>query len=95
MVKHVTRTTGANPALPSGDCEVGSEWTILSTGITSVQMKTPSGAVWVRPTCTTADRPAAADVRAGFSIYDTTIGKPIFSTGTAWVDATGAQVRAR
>jgi hypothetical protein len=95
LVKHVTRTTGANPALPSGDCEVGSEWTILSTGITSVQMKMPSGAVWVPPTCTTAGRPAAADVRAGFSVFDTTIGKPIFSTGAAWVDATGARLPPR
>lgn len=38
----------------------------------------------------TANRPI--DMATGTSIYDTTLGKPIWWNGTAWVDATGATV---
>jgi hypothetical protein len=37
----------------------------------------------------TASRPAASNSGAGACIFDTTLGKPIWSNGTAWVDATG------
>lgn len=40
----------------------------------------------------TASRPAAATVGSGASFFDETLGKPIWSTGSAWVDATGATV---
>lgn len=40
----------------------------------------------------TANRPAAATVGVGSMWFDTTLGKPIWSTGAAWVDATGAAV---
>ena len=40
----------------------------------------------------TASRPAAATAGAGAMFFDTTLGKPIWCTGTAWVDATGATV---
>lgn len=43
-------------------------------------------------TFATGSRPAAATAGAGAMIFDTTLGKPIFSNGTAWVDATGATV---
>jgi len=92
LVKHVTRTTGATTTLPSGDCEVGSEWVILSTGVKSVQVKAPTGAVWLAPTSTTAARPSAADAKAGTSYWDTTLNKPAWSDGTNWKDATGATV---
>ena len=41
---------------------------------------------------TTANRPAASTVGAGAQWYDTTLGKPIWSNGTVWKDATGATV---
>lgn len=37
----------------------------------------------------TAGRPAANTVEPGFSWFDTTLGKPIWSDGTVWVDAMG------
>ena len=40
----------------------------------------------------TASRPDAATVGAGGHIFDTTLGKPIWSNGTTWVDSTGATV---
>ena len=43
-------------------------------------------------TTTTAARPAAATAGAGAHMFDTTIGKPIWSDGAAWRDATGAAV---
>ena len=48
---------------------------------------------WVRVgTTTTGGRPTAATAGAGATMFDTTLGKPIWSTGSAWVDATGATV---
>lgn len=41
---------------------------------------------------TTAARPTAATAGLGFQYFDTTLNKPIWSTGAAWVDATGAAV---
>lgn len=40
----------------------------------------------------TGSRPNAATAKAGAMFFDTTLGKPIWSTGSAWVDATGATV---
>jgi hypothetical protein len=40
----------------------------------------------------TASRPSATTAGAGAHMFDTTLGKPIWSNGTAWVDATGAVV---
>lgn len=37
-------------------------------------------------------RPAVADVRTGTPIFDVALGKPIWSNGTAWVDALGNPV---
>lgn len=39
----------------------------------------------------TSQRPAVALI-AGMSVFDTTLGKPIWWSGTAWVDATGTAV---
>lgn len=38
----------------------------------------------------TGSRPSASTVGAGAMIFDTTLGQPIWSDGTNWVDATGA-----
>lgn len=40
----------------------------------------------------TASRPSASTAGAGAMFYDTTLGKPIWSNGTAWTDATGTVV---
>lgn len=40
----------------------------------------------------TADRPAANSVGVGATFYDSTLGKPIWSDGTTWKDATGTAV---
>lgn len=38
---------------------------------------------------TTASRPSAVTAGAGVQIFDSTLNKPIWSTGSAWVDAAG------
>lgn len=43
-------------------------------------------------TAATASRPAASSVSAGSWMFDSTLNKPIWSTGSAWVDATGTAV---
>ena len=40
----------------------------------------------------TGDRPSAATAKAGAMIFDSTLGKPLWSNGSAWVDATGTPV---
>lgn len=40
----------------------------------------------------TAERPTYNATDAGLMYYDTTLGKPIWWTGSAWIDATGASV---
>lgn len=37
-------------------------------------------------------RPSASSAGVGTCIFDTTLGKPIWSTGSVWVDATGKRV---
>lgn len=44
------------------------------------------------PPPTYAVRPAAADFGVGDWIFDSTVGRPLWSNGTAWVDATGNPV---
>ena len=44
------------------------------------------------PSCTTANRPTAAAAGVGGHVLDTTLGKPIWSNGTNWRDATGTVV---
>jgi hypothetical protein len=44
------------------------------------------------PLGTTAQRPAAATAGKGYMYYDDTLGKPIWSNGTAWTDAAGTVV---
>ena len=59
---------------------------------TTTQLAVPFGAQFVLEQSvnsgTTAKRPVLA--RAGQTYFDTDLGKPIFYTGTKWVDATGA-----
>jgi hypothetical protein len=40
----------------------------------------------------TASRPSAATAATGAMFFDTSLNKPIWSTGSVWVDATGATV---
>ncbi len=92
LVKHLVRSADSVQAVPTAAIAAGSEWTLQTTGVKTVQRKAPSGAVWVGPTSTTALRPAAADAGAGTGLFDTTLGRPIWSNGTVWKDATGTTV---
>ena len=44
------------------------------------------------PAYTTAGRPSAAAVGAGAFYYDTTLTKPLWSTGAVWKDAAGTTI---
>ena len=44
------------------------------------------------PTGTTAERPSAATAGVGYMYFDSTLGKPIWSNGTAWTDSAGTVV---
>lgn len=90
LVRHYVR--GGTTTPPDASTAVGSEWLVRATGVRLIQRKASAGAVWVGPSSTAAARPAAADVGVGFSLFDTTLGRPIWSTGAAWRDATGAAV---
>ena len=46
----------------------------------------------INESCTTSTRPTPASVGAGEMIFDTTLGKPIWSDGNVWKDANGATV---
>jgi hypothetical protein len=65
-------------------------WTQEGSG-TKVASITKDGAIKSRSR-TTAQRPSAATVGAGARIWDSDLGKPIWSNGSAWVDATGTVV---
>lgn len=41
---------------------------------------------------TTTERPTLVTDDAGYQYFDTTLGKPIWWNGTAWVDVTGVDV---
>ncbi len=41
---------------------------------------------------TTSQRPSADEIYIGYMYFDTTLGKPIWWNGSAWVDATGTAV---
>jgi hypothetical protein len=53
-------------------------------------VNTPGYSLW--GVGTTAQRPSPLVVPVGWSYYDTTLGKPLWSTGAAWKDAAGATV---
>lgn len=40
----------------------------------------------------TSGRPLVADVLTGTEIFDTTLGRPLWSNGSTWVDAMGNAV---
>jgi hypothetical protein len=58
---------------------------LITGGITSSSTITPQ-------TGATGARPSASTAGAGAMYYDTTLGKPIWSTGAAWKDAAGTTV---
>jgi len=87
---------GSNPAnLISGDATTAVQiigtsgvQTPLSVGFAGSFSYGPSNAAWSgdtahRPTFNAGDCP-------GFSYFDSTIGKPVWWTGAAWVDSAGA-----
>lgn len=46
--------------------------------------------LYTPPFGTTLDRPDLTASDAGFMYFDTTLGRPVWWSGTGWVDATGA-----
>jgi hypothetical protein len=44
------------------------------------------------PSFTTGTRPTASEVAVGQVVFNSSTGKPNWSNGTAWVDATGTVV---
>lgn len=80
--KTLETVLGGNPANilnPAGQ---------LTTGTVRAAVLVQTGAY---PTGSRPD-PSAAGVGVGAMIFDTTLGRPVWSTGSAWVDATGAPV---
>jgi hypothetical protein len=66
------------------------------TTLDSVTARTATGYFQVEITGTTAQRPTPATpgifLQAGFSYYDTTLGKTIYYDGEAWRDPTSGSV---
>lgn len=88
-VTYLTGTRMRNPA-PSNANPV-CEWVCFSVGAPGLWRPTQ----WLMWKGTTALRPVLTANDIGVSYLDTTLvaaGKPIWWTGTAWVDATGAAV---
>lgn len=84
-------STRANAALAVATGQVADVLDIYNPGGSVVASITKDGAF--KPLAVaTSSRPTAATVGAGGMIFDTTLNKPIWSTGSAWVDATGATV---
>lgn len=46
----------------------------------------------INPHGETSSRPTPSATEIGLTYFDTTLGKPIWWNGTAWVDSTGASV---
>lgn len=61
-------------------------------GQTNVMTTSKGGVRLQLPRFPTASRPAATGDYSYAIIFDTTLNKPIFSNGTAWIDSTGASV---
>ena len=79
----------ANPVLAAGEMGIESDTlkTKIGDGATawnSLSYKIDYVAV------ATVNRPTG--VAAGYPVFDTTLGQPIWYNGTAWVDATGVAV---
>lgn len=47
---------------------------------------------WFNQSGTTVSRPATTSLLTGYFFFDTTLNKPIWWSGTSWVDATGTTV---
>lgn len=94
----VTIPTGPIGTLSMGTVTTGPEGAPAQASITGapgsqkLNLTIPIMASNVAATGITANRPAAATAGEGAVFFDTTLKKPVWSTGTAWVDATGAAV---
>lgn len=81
-VMRAERTRSGSPVILTGARSVESGNTLGGPLVIASRIKS----------YTTATRPAANTVEAGASIFDTTLGKPVWSDGAAWKDATGTVV---
>lgn len=76
---------------PNATNSVVTEWTCITSGTPGTWQAT----AWVVTKGTTAQRPILTSNDSGVQYFDTTLaaaGKPIWWTGSAWVDATGVIV---
>lgn len=95
--RHVeVKEIAADPAAPAADT---ARWYFKDNGagLTQLAVRFNTGAVQVLaseagarplPALTTAARPTG--MAAGATIFDTTLGKPVWWNGTGWVDSAGA-----
>lgn len=77
---HTTTISGHTTTISGHTTTIGQHTTAIASKATYL------GAL------TTAERPAASTENAGAFYLDTTVGKPVWSTGTAWVDGAGTAV---
>lgn len=94
----LTEVQDGSPAGTTGiKVDAGSTATIIDSQMIAANTLT-AGCVTInngviKPlTTTTANRPTAASATQGGMVYDTTLSKPIWSTGSAWRDAAGTTV---
>ena len=100
--RHIELTETTDPAAPSADSlrlaavdNATTTQTDLIARFVGTKGRVPlasSAGVHVWPSYTTANRPTAANAGVGGACFDTTLGKPIWSDGTNWKDATGTTV---
>ncbi|WP_417459238.1 hypothetical protein [Kordiimonas sp.] len=79
--------SGTNPILHWD--ESAGAWGFQGNDVSGVGALTASGVIKGLAE-TSGNRPSAATVGAGATMFDTTLGKPIWSDGSQWVDALGA-----
>lgn len=92
--------------LPYNATEIAAVKDVMVTGMVQIGNTNPSGAGPLHlngsliqanapiaaQAVVASSRPDAATVGAGAHIFDTSLGKPIWSNGSNWVDSTGALV---
>ncbi len=79
MVEPGSTATVINPSTVTAPVYAAGTTTVVGNGIRP-------------PGFATGSRPSASAAGAGTSVYDTTLHKPIWSSGTAWLDAAGNAV---
>ena len=79
------------------DSSIATPYTIGAGGLYRSQLsgRAGAGSIHVIPVCTTTTRPGTSGqpvVVQGMCVYDTTLSKPVWFSGSAWKDAAGTTV---